>query len=157
MGLFTTGVAVITTRDRRGSPYGLTANALASLSLEPPLLLVCIDRKAETYPHFFDSGIFAVNILADDQEELSRRFATSGGDKFAGVDFRPGRLGSPVLAGTLGHLECRITATHEGGDHVIHVGQVEHAEHRDGRPLVFFQGRYRQLAGGPAPGRYPVL
>jgi len=145
MGLFATGVTVVTTRDRDGAPYGLTANALTSLSLDPPLLLVCIDRKAETYPHFFASKLFAVNILAHDQEELSRRFATSGGDKFGGLNFRAGRLGSPLLAGTLGHIECRIVETLEGGDHVIHVGEVVDAEYRDGQPLVFFQGRYRRL------------
>ena len=95
MGLFATGVTVITTRDQQGRPYGLTANAVTSLSLVPPLLLICVDRKAETFPHFFDSKIFVLNILAEDQAELSRRFATTGGDKFTGVRFRLGRLGTP--------------------------------------------------------------
>src|SRR5215470_4963686 len=94
MGCFTTGVTVITTRDQSGRPYGLTANAVTSLSLEPPLLLICVDRKAETFPHFFDSKIFVLNILAEHQEEISRRFATTGGDKFAGVGCHPGRLGT---------------------------------------------------------------
>jgi flavin reductase (DIM6/NTAB) family NADH-FMN oxidoreductase RutF len=146
MGLFTTGVTVITTRDQRGKPYGLTANAVTSLSLAPPLLLICVDRKAETFPHFFDSRIFVLNILAEDQEDLSRRFATTGGDKFAGLEYRLGRLDTPVLQGTLGYVECRIIETLEGGDHVIHIGEVEHAEvARAGRPLVFFRGKYRQL------------
>src|SRR5437870_13355374 len=91
MGCFATGVTVITTRDQNGQPYGLTANAVTSLSLAPPLLLICVDRKAETYPHFFDSKTFVLTILADDQEALSRRFAPTGGDKFAGRDLRPGR------------------------------------------------------------------
>jgi len=145
MGCFATGVTVITTRDQSGNPYGLTANAVTSLSLTPPLLLICVDRKAETFPHFFDSKIFMLNILAEDQEALSRRFATTGGEKFAGVACRIGHLGTPILEGTLGHIECRITETLEGGDHVIHIGEVEHAEARGGDPLLFFRGRYRHL------------
>jgi len=147
MGLFATGVTIITTRDQEGKPYGLTANAVTSLSLDPPLLLICVDRKAETFPHFFDSKIFVLNILAEDQEALSRRFATTGGEKFAGVACRPGHLGTPILEGTLGHIECRITETLEGGDHVIHIGEVQHAEASDGRPLLFYRGKYRHLAG----------
>src|SRR5213592_897061 len=145
MGCFATGVTVITTRDQEGRPYGLTANAVTSLSLEPPLLLICVDRKAETFPHFFDSKIFVLNILADDQEDVSRRFAKTGGDKFEGLRCRLGRLDTPILDGTLGHVECRIIETLEGGDHVIHIGEVEHAEARDGRPLLFFRGSYRHL------------
>jgi flavin reductase (DIM6/NTAB) family NADH-FMN oxidoreductase RutF len=145
MGLFATGVTVITTRDAQGRPYGLTANAVTSVSLTPPLLLICVDRKSETFPHFFDSKIFVLNILAADQEDISRRFATSGGDKFAGVAYHLGPSGTPVLDGTLGHIECRIVETHEAGDHVIHLGQVECAETRDGQPLLFFRGRYRHL------------
>src|SRR5690348_7153986 len=145
MGCFATGVTIITTRDEQGRPYGLTANAVTSLSLDPPLLLICVDRKAETFPHFFDSKIFVLNILADDQEAISRRFATTGGEKFAGVACHVGRLGTPILEGTLGHIECRIIETPEGGDHVIHVGEVQRAEAREGRPLLFFRGKYRHL------------
>src|SRR5262245_40324609 len=127
MGVFATGVTVITTRDKHGNVYGLTANAVTSLSLAPPLVLICVDRKAETYAHFFDSKCFIVNILAEDQEALSTRFAKSGGDKFAGVAYKIGPLATPILDGTLGYVECKIVATHEGGDHVIHVGEVERA------------------------------
>ena len=148
MGCFATGVTVITTLDQQGRPYGLTANAVTSLSLEPPLLLICVDRKAETFPHFFDSKVFVLNILAEDQEEISRRFATSGGDKFSGLVHRIGHLEPPILEGTLGHVECRIIETLEGGDHVVHIGRVEHAEAREGRPLLFFRGRYGRLADG---------
>jgi flavin reductase (DIM6/NTAB) family NADH-FMN oxidoreductase RutF len=147
MGQFATGVTIITTCDSAGGCYGLTANAVTSLSLDPPLLLICIDRKAETFAHFYDSKAFVVNILAEDQEALSSRFAKSGGDKFTGVACRRGRLGAPILEGGLGHIECRIVDTYEGGDHVIHVGEVEHAELREERPLLFFQGRYRRLGG----------
>lgn len=145
MGMFATGVTVITTREESGKPYGLTANAVTSVSLTPPLLLICVDRAAESYPQFFDSKIFVLNILAESQEDLSLRFATSGGDKFTGIRYRLGRLGTPILEGTLGHVECRIVETHEAGDHVIHLGEVEHAESADGRPLIFFRGRYRRL------------
>ena len=148
MGLFATGVTIITTRDRKGNFYGLTANAVTSLSLVPPLVLVCIDRKAETFAHFYDSKTFVVNILAEDQQQVSARFAKSGGDKFTGVPYRLGQLGTPILEGAIGCLECRIVETHEGGDHVIHMGEVEHAESGGGRPLLFFQGQYRQIAGG---------
>jgi len=96
MGCFATGVTIITTRDQSGKPYGLTANAVTSLSLSPPLLLICVDRKAETYPHFFDSKTFVLNILAEDQEAISRRFATTGGDNSAGL----GRPSSRVRSGT---------------------------------------------------------
>jgi len=145
MGMFATGVTVLTTRDAQGRPYGLTANAVTSLSLEPPLLIICIDKRAETHPHFFDSRCFVVNILAEDQAELSIHFAKSGGEKFGALPFSTNRDGVPVLEGTLAHVECRIVETHEGGDHVIHIGEVQHAEVRGGRPLLFFQGKYRRL------------
>src|SRR5436309_12968883 len=134
MGCFATGVTVITTCDQRGKPYGLTANAVTSLSLTPPLLLICVDRKAETYPHFFDSKIFVLNILAEEQEAISRRFATTGGEKSAGLEFRLRRHGTPVLAGTPGHVECRIIDTPEGADHVIHISYGCQADARQGRP-----------------------
>jgi flavin reductase (DIM6/NTAB) family NADH-FMN oxidoreductase RutF len=145
MGTFCTGVTIITTRDDDGRPFGLTANAVTSLSLDPPLLLVCVDRKAESHAHFFTSKVFVVNVLSEEQEALSRRFAVSGGEKFTDVPCRPGRLGALVLDGTLAYLECRIVETHEGGDHVIHIGEVECGEFYGGRPLLYFQGRYQRL------------
>src|SRR4029453_10110561 len=145
MGMFATGVTVLTTRDASGRPYGLTANAVTSLSLDPPLLIICIDKRAETHPHFFDSRCFVVNILSEDQEALSTHFAKSGGEKSARLPYSINQDGVPVLEGTLAQVECRIVETHEGGDHVIHIGEVRHAEVRGGRPLLFFQGKYRQL------------
>jgi flavin reductase (DIM6/NTAB) family NADH-FMN oxidoreductase RutF len=146
MGQFATGVTIITTRGKDGTPYGLTANAFTSLSLDPPLCLVCVDRKAESFAHFQDSRVFSVNILTQAQEELSNRFAKSGGDKFTGVATVPGAGGSPLLVGALATIECRITQSVDGGDHVIHVGQVEHVTVSGGEPLLYFQGRYRHLA-----------
>ena len=146
MGHFATGVTIITTRSAAGVPYGLTANAFTSLSLDPPLCLVCVDRKAESFAHFYDSKVFTVNILTTGQEELSNRFAKSGGDKFTGVATIPSHCGAPLIEGALAHFECTITDTLEGGDHVIHVGRIEHMHMHAGDPLLFYQGRYRRLA-----------
>ena len=145
MGHFATGVTVITTRDVDGKPYGLTANALCSVSLAPPLLLVCIDKRAESYPAFERSGLFAINILGLGHEDLSRRFAVSGGDKFVDVSYRSGTTGVPVLEGVLGVVECRVVAGHDAGDHTIYVGEVQHMEASQGDPLLFFRGKYRRL------------
>src|SRR5579885_3478568 len=101
MGHFATGVTVITTRSRDGKPYGLTANAFTSVSLDPPLLLISVDKKAESYPYFEESKVFTVNILRDDQEELSRRFAVSGGNKFEAIAYHRGSNNAPILADTL--------------------------------------------------------
>lgn len=146
MGHFATGVTIVTTCGADGTPYGLTANAFTSLSLDPPLCLVCVDRKAESFAHFYDSKVFTVNILTRAQEDLSNRFAKSGGDKFTGIATAAGHHGAPLIAGALAHLECRITDTVDAGDHVIHVGRIEHVSTREGDPLLFYQGRYRRLA-----------
>lgn len=145
MGHFATGVTVITTRDVDGKPYGLTANALCSVSLAPPLLLVCIDKGAESHSAFERSRYFAINILGLGHEDLSQRFAVSGGDKFADVAHRVGATGLPLLEGALGAVECRVVAVHDAGDHTIFVGEVEHLEAAEGDPLLFFRGRYRRL------------
>jgi flavin reductase (DIM6/NTAB) family NADH-FMN oxidoreductase RutF len=145
MGHFATGVTIITTHSAAGALHGLTANALTSLSLVPPLLLVCVDKKAESYPSFEESGVFTVNILSSDQEALSRRFAVSGGNKFEGVSYRIGANGAPILDGALGFLECRITAHHDGGDHTIYIGEVQEAQTREGKPLLFYRGGYREI------------
>ena len=145
MGHFATGVTVITTRDVDGKPYGLTANALYSVSLTPPLLLVCVDKGAESHPAFERSRRFAVNVLALGHEELSRRFAVSGGDKFVDVRHRFGTTGVPLLEDVLAVVECRVVAVHEAGDHTIYIGEVEHLEASEGDPLLFFRGQYRRL------------
>lgn len=145
MGHFATGVAVITTRDLDGKPYGLTANALCSVSLDPPLLLVCVDKRAESHPAFGRSGAFAINILAREHEDLSRRFAVSGGDKFVDVAHSSGVTGVPLLEGALGAVECRVVAEHDAGDHTIFIGKVEELVASEGDPLLFFRGKYRSL------------
>ncbi|HVN86153.1 MAG TPA: flavin reductase family protein [Candidatus Binatia bacterium] len=141
LGHFAAGVTVVTTIGSDRTPYGLTATAFTSVSLEPPLVLVCVDKKSETYPHFA-SGVFGVNFLADGQQDFSKRFATSGGDKFSGVEFRRGTTGVPLLPATIGHLECRVVHAYEGGDHTIYVGEVVASEVNEGEPLLYFKGAY---------------
>jgi flavin reductase (DIM6/NTAB) family NADH-FMN oxidoreductase RutF len=144
--LFAAGVTVVTTRDAEDRPSGLTASAFTAVSLSPPLVLVCVDHSATAHPAFHHHGWFAVNVLAEGQEGLSRQFAASGGDKFAGVRFREGRARLPILEGVLAALECRIRRRYEGGDHTIFIGEVEAAGSDPGRPLVYFRGGYRHLA-----------
>lgn len=145
MGHFATGVTIITTHDGTGRQYGMTANAVCSLSLSPPRLLICVDKRADSHAIFPRSGTFVVNVLAHDQEELSRRFAVSGSDKFGGVSHRIGAGGAAILDGVLAHLECRLVETLEGGDHTIYVGEIEDAQAGDGHPLLFFRGAYHRL------------
>lgn len=147
MGHFATGVTIITTVSKDGVPFGLTANAFTSVSLDPPLLLISVDKKAESWPHFEQSKVFTVNILGEEQEGLSRKFAVSGGDKFQGVAHRMGANGVPILEGSLAYLECKLYAVYDGGDHTLFLGEIEEAETRDVKPLVFYRGGYRSLAG----------
>jgi flavin reductase (DIM6/NTAB) family NADH-FMN oxidoreductase RutF len=145
MGHFATGVTIITTFNKDGQMHGLTANAFTSVSLEPPLLLISVDKKAESYPAFEESKVFTVNILADEQEALSRKFAVSGGNKFEGVAYRRGANGAAILDGTLAHIECTLYAAYEGGDHSLYLGEIQEAEVREGKPLVFYRGGYRAI------------
>jgi len=145
MGHFATGVTIITTFNKDGQMHGLTANAFTSVSLEPPLLLISVDKKAESWPAFEESKVFTVNILADEQEALSRKFAVSGGNKFEGVAYRQGANGAAILDGTLAHIECTLYAAYEGGDHSIYLGEIQEAEVREGKPLVFYRGGYRAI------------
>ena len=145
MGHFATGVTIITTVNKEGQLHGLTANAFTSVSLEPPLLLISVDKKAESWPAFEESKVFTVNILGDDQEGLSRKFAVSGGNKFEGVAYRRGANGAAILEGALAFIECTLYAAYEGGDHSLYLGEIQEAAVREGKPLVFFRGGYRNL------------
>jgi flavin reductase (DIM6/NTAB) family NADH-FMN oxidoreductase RutF len=151
---FAAGVTVVTTRDGHGRPAGLTASAFTSVSLDPPLVLVCVDHGATAHPAFRTHGWFAVNVLRREQEAVSRRFAESGGNKFDGVPCHEGKTGLPLLDGALATLECRVVEAHEAGDHTIFVGAVEAVSVAGGRPLVYFHGGYHSLApdAGIAPG-----
>lgn len=145
MGHFATGVTVITTRDKDGLPNGLTANAFLSLSLNPPLVLISVDKSAQCYACFECANGFTVNFLSDQQEEISRRFATKGIDKFAGLQWREGSNGAAILDGVLGYVECKIKQCHDGGDHTIVVGEIVNADAAGERPLLFFKGKYQRL------------
>jgi flavin reductase (DIM6/NTAB) family NADH-FMN oxidoreductase RutF len=142
---FAAGVTVVTTRDRDGRPSGLTASAFTSVSLTPPLVLVCVDHAAAAHPDFRERGWFAVNVLRREQEPLSRRFAVSGGDKFRDLPYHEGPSGLPLLEGTLASLECRIVDAHEAGDHTIFIGLVETASVSGGQPLIYFHSRYHSV------------
>jgi flavin reductase (DIM6/NTAB) family NADH-FMN oxidoreductase RutF len=145
MGHFATGVTVITTTDKEGLPNGLTANAFMSLSLNPPLVIISVDKGAQCYPCFELQNGFTVNFLREDQEEISRRFATKGIDKFAGLQWHAGSNGAAILDGALGYVECKISECHDGGDHTIVVGEIVNASASGDRPLLFFKGKYQRL------------
>lgn len=143
-GAFATGVTVVAAR-HEGLPCGLTVNSFASVSLDPPLVLVCLSRAARAYRCIRSAGGFAVNVLADDQEHLARLFASLDDDKFAAVEHRPSPRGHPLIAGACAWLECEIVASHDGGTHTIHVGRVTAMETTSRAPLVFHRGRYARL------------
>jgi flavin reductase ActVB len=145
---FATGVTILTTTDGDGRPTGLTASAFCSVSLDPPLVLVCVDHKSQSYPALRDSHRFAVNVLTSDQEAASRRFASTRLDKFDGIAFTVGDLGVPLIDGALAQLECATVRSHVEGDHTIFVGRVERARVGNGEPLLYFRGRYERLPGG---------
>lgn len=144
-GRFTTGVTVVTTCDAAGNPYGLTMNAVTSLSLDPPLLLICVDRTSSTHALLCASGVFGVNVLRSGQTAVSNWFASKRPDKFAASGYGFGRLGVPLLHDALAVAECRITQVSAGGDHDIIVGAVAHTDVRSGDPLVFYRGAYARL------------
>lgn len=146
-GCFATGVAIATTRAKDGTPHGLTVNSFTSLSLDPLLVLVNIDKQAGVYDAFMQSDTYAINILQQGQKALSRQFATSGIDRFAGVNYRSGQLGAPILDGCLAFFDCKIVNRLDGGDHTIFIGEVlDGAAADDGLPLLYYRGQYRQLA-----------
>jgi flavin reductase (DIM6/NTAB) family NADH-FMN oxidoreductase RutF len=150
LGHFATGVTVVTTCDADARPTGLTVSAFASLSLEPPLVLICVDHKSQTYPALRERGHFVVNVLTAGQEEVSRRFASTRLDKFDGIPYRLSGLGLPLLETALAHIECVTVSTHVEGDHTIFVGRVERATVAAGEPLLYFRGQYRRLPEDPA-------
>lgn len=153
MSLRAAGVTVVTTRDRHGEPQGLTATAVCSVSLAPPMILVCIDCSAECFEAFQEAQAFAVNLLRHDQEALSQRFAQKETRKFEGIPHRLGITGSPILTEVLAHVECRIRARYPGGDHTIVLGEVVGCGvaplDQDESPLLHYRGAYARLTGPP--------
>lgn len=146
-GYFATGVSVVTMMTKSGELHGLTANSFTSVSLHPPLVLVCVDKAITSYPAIEGAEGFLVNILTDQQEELARRFATPDIEKFDGVVFGPGPYNSPRLLDCLAYIAARSGARHDAGDHTIFIGEATEAEVGSGQPLVFYRGMY----GLPAP------
>lgn len=149
LGSFASGVTVITTHDpASGKPVGVTVSAFSSVSMDPPLVLFCLDKRSASLLSFNANGHFAANILAANQVELSNRFASKAEDKWDGVSHRPGLAEVPVLAGTAAHLECTVVKEVDGGDHMIIIGQVEAASYnQDLQPLVYCRGGYAELKG----------
>jgi len=143
LSAFATGVTIVTARDPSGAFVGLTANSFNSVSLEPPLVLWSLSRRAGSMPIFTQGSHYAIHILASDQVALAERFATKDIDRFAGIDWKEGAGGVPLLDGAAARFECFNRSRYEEGDHVIFVGEVERCEHREGaQPLLFHGGRY---------------
>lgn len=145
LGRFASGVTIVTVHDAAGRDHGMTVSAFCSVSLEPPLVLVCIERVASMHDVAIAASHFAVNVLAAEQETLARRFADTGSDRFAGVGYTRGESGAPLLDDALAIAECRRVTAHPAGDHTILVGETEHATVRDARPLLYYRGGYASL------------
>jgi flavin reductase (DIM6/NTAB) family NADH-FMN oxidoreductase RutF len=160
LGCFATGVTVITV-DYEGQVQGMTANAFASVSLDPPLVLVCVDHRARTHAHLHAKKRFGVNVLAEDQQTISEYYARAAQDhghaeREAGARFDRTTHGTPVLNGALAYLECRLHTAQDAGDHTIFIAQVEEVVVREGDPLLYYRAKYRTIEGSglrDVPGR----
>lgn len=143
---FASGVTIVTTKDSDGNLHGITVSAFCSLSLDPPLILICIDNTAACHFAVGNSGVFGVNILSDEQIDHSNQFALSIPDKFEGIQYRYGVEGIPFIENALANLECRLVNEHKNGDHTIFVGQVEKSfVSGNENPLLYFNGLYRKM------------
>ena len=143
LGMFATGVTIVTARSPQGRLIGLTANSFNSVSLTPPLVLWSLARAAGSMAAFSTGSHYAINILSAEQQDLARQFAARDTDRFAGVAFVPGASGAPLLEGAVATFECFNRSRYEEGDHVIFVGEVERCAHREGAsPLLFHGGRF---------------
>ena len=152
LGHFASGITVMTSQ-LDGEPIGFTCQSFYSVSISPPLVSFSVKRDSLSYPKIRQAGRFAVNILSGEQAEISDRFARRGEDKWCGVEWRPSALGSPLLAGSLQWLDCEIYAEHAAGDHLIVIGQVKglgRQQAAEGRPLIYFRGRYGRFQQIPS-------
>jgi flavin reductase (DIM6/NTAB) family NADH-FMN oxidoreductase RutF len=145
LGQFATGVTVLTTRAPDGRPIGMTASSVASVSLDPPLVLVSVSHEHDMHPALSAAQHFVLNILAADQEALSRRFAAEHPDRFSGVGYRDNRAGVPVIEGVLAHIDCEKQQVVPGGDHTVFFGLVTGGSVTDKRPLLYYRGGYAGL------------
>jgi len=144
MSHFASGVTVVTT-EHEDKLFGMTVASFASLSLHPPLVLVCVEKSVKTHDAIASAGKFAVSILGADQMDISNRFASKTEDKFGGTNVERGELGLPLIAGAITNLECHLHAQLSGGDHTIFVGEVAAIRTRDGVPLLYFRSGYRDM------------
>jgi len=142
---FASGVTVVTAVDGDGADHGITVSAFSSLSLEPPLVLVCIDHATVMHAILRSAPQFAVNVLAADQEDLARKFSDPDNDRFEGTPFVRGEKGAAILTGVAAHLQCALIQQVDGGDHTIFIGRVEAAEAYDAQPLLYYRGGYARL------------
>ncbi|HEY4941776.1 MAG TPA: flavin reductase family protein [Rhizomicrobium sp.] len=150
LGSFPTGVAVVTTSASAEHHLGITVNSFTSVSLDPPLVLWCMDKKSDRYHAFTKARSYTVSILGTEHREVSARLATQGNHSLDGIALLATKLGPPALADALAIFECEAEAMHEAGDHAILIGRVVHfSRHDDGAPLVFFRGKYGALAQAP--------
>lgn len=145
LGRFASGITVVTARDSYGEDHGMTVSAFCSVSLDPLLILICVERSAVLHGVLAEATQFAVNMLAADQESISRRFSEQIDDRFDGIGYTRGITKSAILEGILGYLECDIVARYPGGDHTIYLGQVIAASAQPGSPLLYYRGGYAQL------------
>jgi flavin reductase (DIM6/NTAB) family NADH-FMN oxidoreductase RutF len=145
LGRFATGVTVVTARDRRGRDVGMTVSAFASVSLDPPLVLICVDHSASVYNQLSKATHFIANILSEGQEAIARRFAETTPNRFDGIGYERGQTGIAVLLDVLGYIECEVVARHEAGDHDIIIGRVDVAVANEGKPLLYYRGGYAQM------------
>ena len=145
LGRFASGVTVVTSRDKEGRVFGMTVSAFSSVSLNPPLVLICIDKNTGTHHALAETESFVVNILREDQQYISDRFASFLPDKFEIANFRHGIDDLPVLEDALANLECRLVHSYAGGDHTVYVGEIQRATVNDGKPLLYWHGNYRKI------------
>ena len=147
LGRFASGVTVVTTKDRADGLHGITVSAFCSVSLNPPLILVCIDNRSSSLEHLAEGSYFAVNVLSEDQQHLSQKFASRDPNRFSGVDFKESEATrSPLLDYAIAHLECRTVYNYPAGDHTIIVGEVEVVQVSDEKPLLYCRGGYQKMA-----------
>ena len=142
-----TGIAVVTATDIAGVPHGMTVNSFTSVSLDPPLISVCVDHRAAILPSLSAGSKLAINVLAENQTELSSRFASKIEDRFENFEWTRSSAGNPILTGTLATFECTINQSITAGDHQIVVAAVDEVTYREGRPLIYFNSGYEELAG----------
>jgi flavin reductase (DIM6/NTAB) family NADH-FMN oxidoreductase RutF len=144
-GKFATGITVATVTDVHGAPHGLTVNSFTSVSCEPPLVLICVDYRCTTLAHFRSSSFYGVNILNETQRDISVRFSQRVDNRFDGLKWHRSPNGAPLIEGCLASLECSVSQVIEAGDHAILIAEVTAAEHRDGKPLLYYASSYMSL------------